>query len=98
MFGESAVAEDAESVVEAAFFAEMRIRVSTMIASVAALVWIDCDFIANFDRCDVIANRGDDAASFVAGDKDVTNIRNVAVEDVAIRAANAAIRDFHQNI
>jgi hypothetical protein len=74
VFGESAVAEDAESVVEAALFAKMRIRVSTVIASMTALVRIDGDFIANFYRRDVIANSGDDAASFVTRNKDVTNI------------------------
>ena len=98
VFGESTVAEDAESVVEAAFFAKMRIRVSTMIASVTTFVGIDCHFIADFDSCDVIPDRGDNATSFVAGYEDVTNIRNVAVEDVAIRAANATVEDFYENI
>ena len=74
VFSESAVAEDAESVVEATFFAKMRIRVSTMIAAVTTLVRIDRDFVADFDRSDVIADSSDDSASFVAGDEDVADV------------------------
>ena len=79
MFGESAVAEDAESVVEAALFAKMRIRVSTVIASMTALVRIDGDFIANFDCCDVIANSGDDATRQTCLYFELRNRNNLSV-------------------
>ena len=94
----AAVSEDSEGVVEAAFFAEMRVRVAAVVATVAAFVRVDSDLVSNFDRSNVAANFGDDSASFVAGDKDVANVGDVTVEDVAIRAANPAVRDFHNHI
>ena len=95
---EATVSEDSKSVVEAALFAKMRIGVSAVVATVAAFVRIDGDFVSDFDCGDAAADLGDDSTSFVAGDEDVADIGDVTVEDVAIRAANAAVGDFHDHI
>ena len=93
-FCESTISENAKRIVETSNFTKMWIWVLAMVTLVTSFIRINSHLVTNSDTCYGLSDLNNNTAGFMTGNKFVTNISDVTMENVTIRTTDATVIDF----
>ena len=66
----------------------------TMVTLVTSFIRINSNLVTNSNTCYSLTDLDNNTAGFMAGNKFVTNISDVTMENVTIRTTDATVIDF----